>query len=82
MLWQRFLKAVQQQTIEFFWLCNKYLAVLSPQYNTTNIDFLSNFLPMDSIVGGFLVIPLGFQEGKHQPFSMARLYVGVPSDSQ
>ena len=27
-----------------FWLCNRYLAVLSTQYNTTSIDFLSNFL--------------------------------------
>ena len=64
MLLQRFLKAVQQQTIEFFWLCNKYLAVLSTQYNTTTIDFIqfSAFLPMDSMVGEFLVIPLGFKE--------------------
>lgn len=84
MLSQRFLKAVQQQTIEFFWLCNKYLAVLSPQYNTTSIDFIqfSAFLPMDTMVGGFWVIPLGFQEGKHQPFPMARLYAEVSGDGQ
>ena len=84
MLSQRFLKAVQQQTIEFFWLCNKYLAVLSPQYNTTSIDFIqfSAFLPMDTMVGGFWVIPLGFQEGKHQPIPMARLYAEVSGDGQ
>ncbi|WP_337430341.1 hypothetical protein [Bilophila sp.] len=64
MLSQRFLKAVQQQTIEFFWLCNKYLAVLSPQYNTTSIDFIqfSAFLPMGSMAGGFWVIPLDFKK--------------------
>ena len=37
---------------------------------------------MDTMVGGFWVIPLGFQEGKHQPFPMARLYAEVSGDGQ
>ena len=63
-----------------FWPCKNirlfYLRNTLPQY-TTSIDFLSSFLPKDSMVGGFWVILLGFQERKHQPFPMAQPFYWI-----
>jgi len=60
--------------------CNKYLAVLSMQYNTTSIDFIQ--FSADGHYGwGILGYSIGISK-KHQPFPMARLYVGVSGDGQ
>ena len=79
MLLQRFLEAVQQQTIEFFGLVriSGYFISAIQHYNyRVFIQFSA-----DGHYGwGILGYSIGFQKSINRP--MARLHVVVPSDSQ
>ena len=66
-----------------FWLCHSNMVALFQQY-AENRDFFSNFPLTDSIIeASYLVIPLEFQERKHQPFLMTQpLFFEIPNKTK